>query len=104
VINSIRSGFLLITLLALTACGTYIGRSETTSVDGDYYRGTKGGLLLLGISNSSGVEEAHGATVFCWMSVVCPVITLISLPIDIAIDTALIPYDAVKDHEQSQAL
>lgn len=48
--------------------------------------------MLLGLNNSS--KEAHGATVFCWISVVCPVITLASLPIDISLDTLLVPFDA----------
>lgn len=48
--------------------------------------------MLLGINNTS--KEAHGATVACWIMVICPVITLVSLPIDISIDTLLVPYDA----------
>jgi uncharacterized protein YceK len=95
--NLVRSGILTAMLLTLSACGTFIGRSETGAVEGDYYNGTKGNFLLLGLSNSS--SEAHGATVVCWMMVVCPVITLASLPIDISIDTVLIPYDALKQQE-----
>lgn len=80
------------TLLCLTACGTLIGRSETTPIESDYYKGTQGNLMLLGLNNMH--NEANGAAVVCWMMVVCPVITLVSLPIDISIDTLLVPYDA----------
>lgn len=48
--------------------------------------------MLLGLNNNN--KEANGETVFCWMMVVCPVITLTSLPIDISIDTLLLPFDA----------
>lgn len=48
--------------------------------------------MLLGLNNSN--KESNGATVFCWMMVVCPVITLASLPINISIDTLLLPFDA----------
>ena len=48
--------------------------------------------MLLGLNNTS--SEVSGATVACWIMVVCPVITLVSLPIDISIDTLLVPYDA----------
>ncbi len=84
---------LLISLLFLSACGTFIGRSQTSPVEGDYYNSTKGNLLLLGVNNPS--REAHGATVACWLMVVCPVITAVSLPLDIALDTVLVPFDAL---------
>ena len=99
--NIVRIGVLLSVLLSLAACGTFIGRSESSSVEGDYYKGTKGGLLLLGVSNSSG--EAHGATVMCWIMVVCPVVTLASLPLDISIDTLLVPFDAFKGSDEESA-
>ncbi|MGL4318310.1 MAG: hypothetical protein ACRCTL_17065 [Pseudomonas sp.] len=67
-------------------------------MEGDYYNSTKGDLLLLGVATPDG--EAHGATVVCWIMVVCPVVTLASLPIDISIDTVLIPFDALKSREQ----
>ena len=90
--TAVRVGLLLATLFCLTACGTLIGRSESTAIESDYYKGTQGNLMLLGINNTN--KEAHGATVACWIMVICPVITLVSLPIDISIDTLLVPYDA----------
>lgn len=87
-----RTGFLVATLLCLTACGTFIGRSENTAIESNYYKGTQGNLMLLGLNNTN--KEANGATVACWIMVVCPVITLVSLPIDISIDTLLVPFDA----------
>lgn len=48
--------------------------------------------MLLGLNNTN--KEMNGATVACWIMVACPVITLVSLPIDISIDTLLVPYDA----------
>lgn len=74
------------------ACGTLIGRSEATLIESDYYKGTQGNLMLLGLNNTG--KEVNGATVACWIMVVCPVITLASLPIDISIDTLLVPYVA----------
>lgn len=89
-------------LLFLTSCGTFIGRSEPRPVDGDYYNSTKGGLLLLGLNNSN--SEAHGATVMCWIMVVCPLITVASLPIDISIDTLLLPFDAINKQDEKAEL
>ncbi|BAP77188.1 YceK/YidQ family lipoprotein [Stutzerimonas stutzeri] len=87
----IRAGLLLAALLCLTACGTLIGRSEPTAIESKYYKGTQGNLMLLGLHNTN--KEANGATVACWIMVVCPIITLASLPIDVSIDTLLVPYD-----------
>lgn len=80
------------TLLFLTACGTFIGRSEGSAIESDYYKGTQGSFMLLSLNNTN--KEAHGVTIACWIMVVCPVITLVSLPIDISIDTLLVPDDA----------
>lgn len=89
---AIRIGLLAVTLLCLTACGTLIGRSAQIPVEGNYYKGTQGNFLLLGIADTS--KETNGSTVAYWIMVVCPVITLVSLPVDISIDTLLVPYDA----------
>jgi uncharacterized protein YceK len=78
--------------LQLNACGTVLGRDKNTSDSPDFYKGAAADLRLLGV-NSSG--EAHGATVFCWISVVCPLLTLVSLPIDAVLDTLLLPIDAL---------
>nr|WP_256671251.1 YceK/YidQ family lipoprotein [Pseudomonas sp. SSM44] len=53
-----------------------------------------------GLNNSS--SEAHGATVMCWMMVVCPLITVVSLPLDVAIDTLLLPVDALSDRDDKK--
>lgn len=100
--STLRIGALLSVLFSLTACGTFIGRSEPSPVEGDYYNSTKGGLLLLGLYNSN--SEAHGATVMCWIMVVCPFITTASLPLDISIDTLLMPFDALNNHDEKVEL
>jgi len=33
------------------------------------------------------------ATAWCWLSVVCPVLTVFSLPVDAAVDTVMLPHD-----------
>ncbi|WP_347905365.1 hypothetical protein [Pseudomonas purpurea] len=35
------------------------------------------------------------ATIFCWFSIVCPVVAIATLPVDAALDTVLLPYDAM---------
>lgn len=85
---------MLISLVLLNGCGTVIARSDSSPVDARYYPGTQGSLLLLGLDGQTG--EASGEMVFCWMTVVCPLFTLIALPVDITLDTLLLPYDALK--------
>lgn len=66
--------------LALAGCGTFLGAGEASQ--GDYYRGVEADMLLLGASSGSGSGEAEGATVMCYLMVVCPLVTLVSLPVD----------------------
>jgi len=35
------------------------------------------------------------AAIVCYMMIVCPVITLVSLPVDAAVDTVLLPVDYI---------
>ncbi len=98
----ILAGLLLSVLLSQVACGTFMGRSAGSPIEGTYYNSTKGDLLLLGLATPDG--EAHGATVVCWIMVVCPVMTVASLPIDVSIDTLLIPFDALKSSEQKAGM
>lgn len=92
---------MLISLVLLNGCGTVIARSDSSPVDARYYPGTQGSLLLLGLDGQTG--EASGEMVFCWMTVVCPLFTLIALPVDITLDTLLLPYDALKPENSSMA-
>ncbi|UXD86940.1 YceK/YidQ family lipoprotein [Thalassolituus hydrocarboniclasticus] len=92
---------MLISLVLLNGCGTVIARSDSSPVDARYYPGTQGSLLLLGLDGQTG--EASGEMVFCWMSVVCPLFTLIALPVDITLDTLLLPYDALQPENSSMA-
>lgn len=40
----------------------------------------------------------------CWIMVLCPVVTLASLPLDISTDTLLVPFDALKESEEETVL
>lgn len=76
--------------LALNGCGTFLGRAGEAS-HGDYYKGVEADMVLLGAAGGSG--EAEGATVMCYLMVVCPLFTLVSVPLDAAVDTLLLPFD-----------
>ncbi|PKM04354.1 MAG: YceK/YidQ family lipoprotein [Gammaproteobacteria bacterium HGW-Gammaproteobacteria-6] len=90
----LRTFVLTVSLGMFVGCGTFAAR-----VDGypytDYYKATHLDFSLL--FNGDSVNKGYvPATLWCWLSVACPVITLYSLPVDIAVDTLLIPYDAYK--------
>jgi len=83
---------LLCALTTLAGCGTLLGRgSAEPPTNATYYKGTQSNLLLLGADGSSG--EAHGNTVFCYLMIVCPLVTVATLPVDAAADTLLLPAD-----------
>ncbi len=92
---------LLLTTLAFTlsGCGTFIGRAGEAS-NGDYYKGVEADMVLLGAAGGGG--EADGATVMCYLMVVCPLITLVSVPLDAALDTLLLPFDLLAAENEPQ--
>ncbi|BCD83719.1 hypothetical protein PSm6_01260 [Pseudomonas solani] len=85
-----RTCVLLLPLL-LGGCGSFIARGDSAHlVDADYYKGTQADWQLLTDGLNSGYAPL---TLFCWMSLVCPVATLASIPLDLVVDTALLPHD-----------
>ncbi|MGZ0783017.1 YceK/YidQ family lipoprotein [Pseudomonas sp. TKO26] len=99
-IRSLRNGIikalnavLTLSLLSLAGCGTLIARTPNAHSGYDYYKGTQANIELLTMRGASGYDGY--TTVFCWMSIVCPVVAIVSLPVDAVADTALLPYDAM---------
>lgn len=78
--------------LTLTGCGTFMGRGDGPHIGypDDYYKGTQAGVKVL----TFGGQGYDGYTsMFCWLSIVCPVAMIASLPVDLVIDTVLLPVD-----------
>lgn len=88
----LRVGAVLSIALVLAGCGTMIGRMNGASQE-HYYKGVDGSLHLLGARG--GGSSGMPAAVICYFMIVCPVITLVSLPVDAALDTVLLPVDYV---------
>ena len=88
----LRVGSVVSLALVLAGCGTLMGRLNGASEE-NYYKGVDGDLHLLGArgGGSSGMPEA----VICYFMIVCPLITVVSLPVDAALDTVLLPVDYV---------
>lgn len=82
----------LVGLLAssIVGCGTYVARIEDKpfASSADYYRGTKTVLSVL-------VFKDTYSAMFCYAIIVCPIVLLVSIPIDFVVDTLLLPYDYV---------
>jgi uncharacterized protein YceK len=89
----LRIGCVIGLALLLVGCGTFIGRLNDGLSDAEYYRGVDGGLHLLGVRG--GGSDGMPAAIICYMMIVCPVITLVSLPVDAAVDTVLLPVDYI---------
>ncbi|VXC46613.1 conserved hypothetical protein [Pseudomonas sp. 8Z] len=84
-------------LCTLTGCGTLFGRAASSTSGPDYYRGTAHDFGLL--FGSERLNRGYfPATLWCWASVACPILTLYSLPADIVVDTVALPYDIYQVH------
>lgn len=77
---------------ALAGYGTLFGRSSGGYYGSEYYSGTayNFGLLFGADENNRGYFPA---TLWCWASIACPILTVYSLPVDFAVDTVMLQYD-----------
>lgn len=77
---------------ALAGCGTLFGRSSGGYYGPEYYSGTayNFGLLFGADENNRGYFPA---TLWCWASIACPVLTVYSMPVDFVVDTVMLPCD-----------
>lgn len=89
----LRMGFVVGLVFLLAGCGTFIGRLNDGLSDARYYRGVDRNLHLLGVRG--GGSDGMPAAIICYMMIVCPVITVVSLPVDAALDTVLLPVDYI---------
>ncbi|WP_256544608.1 YceK/YidQ family lipoprotein [Pseudomonas sp. 37 R 15] len=87
----------LIVLLGLATltvgCGTLVGRgksSKTYSSSGYYYVGVQYDWRLLTLESRGSYDYVPE---FCYLSVVCPFATLLSMPVDFVVDTVMLYSD-----------
>lgn len=81
-------------LVTTTAgCGTLVERGESSKVysrSGDYYVGVQYDWKLLSLEGKGGYDYIP---MFCYLSIVCPFVTLLSMPVDFVVDTAMLYSD-----------
>lgn len=83
---------LLIAVSFLTSgCGTLFGRNGITANSPQYYKGVSADMYVLSMQTS---RDNGAAAILCYMSLVCPIFTVASLPVDAVIDTVLLPIDS----------
>lgn len=82
----------LVVAACVSGCGTLAGRvADYKSVsDAEYYKSTHSDGLLLGFDGGTGLM------IPCYLSIACPFLVIASIPIDLAVDTLLLPYDYVR--------
>lgn len=83
---------LALILSSLAGCGTLLSRnSEEPLSENAYYKGAQADLMLLGANTDNQIGAA--AAMYCYFMIVCPLLTLVSLPADAVLDTLLLPVD-----------
>ncbi|MFV3305808.1 YceK/YidQ family lipoprotein [Pseudomonas sp. NY15181] len=58
--------------------------------DDDYFKSTQGNVKLLTGEVDTGYFPA---TAFCWMSIACPIVSILTLPADAVVDVVALPHD-----------
>jgi len=83
---------LAVLVSALAGCGTLFGRASGSYFGPDYYSGTAYNFGLL--FGSDDLNRGYfPATLWCWASIACPVLTVYSMPVDFVVDTVMLPRD-----------
>jgi uncharacterized protein YceK len=91
--NVLRGALVLMVVAAVSGCGTLFGRPDAAFYPpAKYYPATQYDMQLLFGGDELNRGFVH-ATAWCWMSLICPPIAVVSIPADIVIDTVLIPHD-----------
>lgn len=84
-------------LVAITAgCGTLVERGESSKVysnSGHYYAGVRYDWRLLSLEGRGSYDYVP---MFCYLSIVCPFATLLSMPVDFVVDTVMLYSDHQK--------
>ena len=77
---------LIVSTFTLTSCGTMMrGSSCSECASPGLYHGTRNNVSFLFSATSAQ---------FCWPLIVCPVAFIATVPVDMVIDTVMIPADA----------
>ena len=99
----LHAGLILALCFSLNACGTIARSKKDSGVKATYYQGTHFDLTILGLTAAS--REHHFAgTIFCVYLIVCPFLVIASVPVDLAIDTVLLPADYYQSrHKRNEA-
>ncbi len=97
--------YLVVAAFSLSVgCGTMVGRGGAAeSAPVETYKGVNGDLHLLGLRPGPSGSGNAGA-VICLISIVCPLIVVVSLPVDAVIDTLLLPADLLAAREPENTL
>ena len=82
----------LMLVMALSGCGTFMGRVDPSGneSDGDYYISARTDLRTLGFA-----EGGNKAMFPCLLTLICPVVVAFSIPVDAVVDTLMIPRDYI---------
>ena len=78
----------LVLCLVVVGCGSLAtrGGKDSYSTSDGYYQGVGRDMDIL-------TDKGGHNTLGCYLSIICPFILLASIPVDLILDTALIPYD-----------
>ncbi|MEB0043723.1 YceK/YidQ family lipoprotein [Pseudomonas sp. MH10] len=86
----VKTTLILFLLLSTNGCGTLAGRAQYDDPDAYFFKSLQGSYEFLTGGFARGYDPSH---YICWMSIICPVAFVYSLPVDAAVDTILLPYD-----------
>lgn len=77
---------LMLSTVVLSSCGTL--------TRGSYFSSRPSPGLYMGTRSNFALLTSPVSLQVCWPLIVCPLVFIATAPVDIVVDTVLIPYDA----------
>ncbi|WP_339483797.1 YceK/YidQ family lipoprotein [Pseudomonas sp. RL_5y_Pfl2_73] len=87
----LRMAVMPLLVVCMSGCGTYLARLENGefSRGNEYYKGVNADIKVLG-------DDVGYLSMACYVTIICPFVFLASIPIDLAVDTILVPRDYLR--------
>ncbi|MNG18877.1 hypothetical protein D3C84_1029810 [compost metagenome] len=76
--------------MLLSGCGALFERTDHSRPTMEYYQGIKYDWDLLTLKGRGGYDPMP---TLCYLSLGCPLLTLVSIPVDFVVDTTALPFD-----------
>ncbi|MFJ7313485.1 YceK/YidQ family lipoprotein [Pseudomonas sp. NPDC098747] len=97
--NIAKLSALLAVIVMLSGCGTFFGR-QMDNPDIEYFKSLDTSMQLLGFGGQR--NDHYVLTRVCYMMIVCPIATVVTIPADALVDIVMLPIDFLESNDDAE--